>query len=144
MPLLVGVILALVSGLLGAAGGLDRDRAFYPTMLIVVGSYYSLFAVMGGSTHAVVVETLIGGVFLAAALLGFRSSLWIAVLGLAGHGVFDFTRGGLVANPGVPAFWPAFCGAFDVVAAVFLAWRLRSGRVQARGAGAPAPGGEAG
>jgi hypothetical protein len=27
----------------------------------------------------------------------------------------------LIDNPGVPAFWPGFCMAFDVVAAAYLA-----------------------
>jgi hypothetical protein len=37
--------------------------------------------------------------------------------GLAAHGVLDFFHGRLVANPGVPPWWPAFCRAFDVAAA---------------------------
>ena len=36
----------------------------------------------------------------------------------------------LVANPGVPDFWPAFCGAYDVTAAAYLAWLLASGRTR--------------
>ena len=42
----VGAVLApLVSGFARLVG-LDRDRAFYPTVLIVVALYYVLFAVM--------------------------------------------------------------------------------------------------
>ena len=130
-PLIVGVILAVAVGLMATVVGLDRDRAFYPTVLIVVASYYALFAVMAASTHALLLEVLAGGAFLLAALIGFRSSLWVVVIGLAAHGVFDFTRGGLIANPGVPAFWPAFCAAYDVAAAVFLGWLLTSKRVRA-------------
>jgi hypothetical protein len=52
MALLVGVLLAFAAGLLARASGLDRDRAFYPTVLIVIASYYSLLAVMGASTRA--------------------------------------------------------------------------------------------
>lgn len=39
----------------GTVVGLDRDRAFYPTVIVVIASY-ALFAVMGGSTHALLVE----------------------------------------------------------------------------------------
>ena len=54
MPYLAGIVLALtVSGLANLVG-LDRDRAFYPTVLVVIASYYVLFAVMGGSGHALV------------------------------------------------------------------------------------------
>ena len=38
--------------------GLDRDRAFYPTVLIVIASTYVLFAVMGGSMHALMIESI--------------------------------------------------------------------------------------
>jgi hypothetical protein len=128
---LVGVLLAAAVGLFARVVGLDRDRAFYPTVTIVIGMLYALFAVMGGSTPALLIESLVGAVFIAAAVVGFRSSLWIVVAALAGHGLFDLVHGGFVSNPGVPAFWPAFCGAYDVTAAAGLAWLLRSERIRA-------------
>jgi hypothetical protein len=125
LALLVGGFLALAVGaLLGTGVGLDRDRAFYPTVAAVVASYYVLFAVMADSTHALLVEAAIAGVFLAVAMAGFRGSLWLAVAALAGHGVFDAIHGRLIVNPGVPVWWPAFCGAYDVVAAAYLAFLL--------------------
>ena len=131
VALLVGVFLALTVGLFATATGLDRDRAFYPAVTIVVASYYALFAVMGASTHALVVESLVGVVFLALAAAGFRSSLWVVVAALAGHGVFDLVHGGIIENPGVPGWWPAFCLTYDVTAATYLLWLLRSGRIHA-------------
>jgi hypothetical protein len=59
MSYLIGVILALAVCVSAPLIGLSRDRAFYPTMLIVIASYYVLFAVMGGSTQAPLVETFI-------------------------------------------------------------------------------------
>ena len=47
MALLCGVLLAFAVGLFATVSGLDRDRAFDPTVAIVIASYYSLFAVMG-------------------------------------------------------------------------------------------------
>jgi hypothetical protein len=38
--------------------------------------------------------------------------------------VLDFFHARLVANPGVPVWWPAFCLTYDVAAAGYLAWRL--------------------
>ena len=38
MEYLVGVVLGLVVGGFAAAGGFDRDRSFYPTVLIVIAS----------------------------------------------------------------------------------------------------------
>jgi hypothetical protein len=124
MPYVIGIVLALTVSVYATALRLDRDRAFYPTVLIVVASYYVLFAVMGGSGRAIVVESLIMGVFVLAASLGFRQSLWLVAAALAAHGVMDLFHARLVANPGVPAWWPAWCLSYDVAAAGYLAWRL--------------------
>jgi hypothetical protein len=130
---LIGAILALAVGGLGTVVGLDRDRAFYPTITVVVASYYVLFAVMDGSNHALLIEAAAATAFLAAAIAGFRKSLWVVVAALALHGVFDLLHGQVIANPGVPAWWPAFCLAFDGVAAAYLASLLvrQAGRVHA-------------
>ena len=132
MSLIVGVVLALVIGLIGSVGGLDRDRAFYPTALMVVASYYALFAVMGSSTHALVLEILAGMVFLMAAIGGFRSTLWVVAVALAGHGVFDFVHGRIISNPGVPGWWPQFCGSIDVALGALLALQLKRGAISSR------------
>ena len=131
MALLVGAFLALTVGPLATAFGLDRDRAFYPTVTIIIASYYALFAVMGASTNALVLESVVGAVFLAVAVSGFRSSLWVVVLALAAHGVFDLTHGRVISNPGVPAWWPAFCLTYDVAAAAYLSCLLKTGRIRA-------------
>jgi hypothetical protein len=105
--------------------GLSRDRAFYPIVLIVIPSYYLLFAVMGGATSALLPEALITSGFAAVATIGFRGNLWLVVWGLVAHGVQDLFHGQLVTNPGVPEWWPAFCLAIDITMAVFLARLIR-------------------
>jgi hypothetical protein len=124
MAAIVGVVLAVLVSLFARLVGLDRDRAFYPTLLIVIALYYVLFAVMGGSVQALAVEVVVMTLFSFMAVLGFKRNLWLVVGALAGHGVFDFVHGYLVNNPGVPPWWPPFCLAYDVVAAGFLAWLL--------------------
>jgi hypothetical protein len=118
----VGVAVALIVSGFARLSGLDRDRAFYPTVLVVVGSYYVLFAVMGGSMRALAIESMVMVGFALVAVAGFKGSLWLVAAGLAAHGVFDFLHGYVVSNPGVPEWWPAFCGAYDVAAAAALAW----------------------
>jgi hypothetical protein len=121
---LVGGLLAFGVGGLGTVVGLDRDRAFYPTVMVVIASYYALFAVMGGSTHALLIEAAVATVFLAVSLVGFKLSLWFVVAALAAHGILDLFHGQLIANPGVPVWCPAFCLAYDEVAAGYLAFLL--------------------
>jgi hypothetical protein len=52
----IGSLLSVVVSVFARSVGLDRDRALYPTVLIVIASYYVLFAVMGGTTRALLVE----------------------------------------------------------------------------------------
>ena len=125
MPYLIGVLVALAVAIFARLVGFERDRAFYPTVLIVVASYYALFAVMGGSMSALVAESVAIVVFGLLAVFGFKRSPWLLVIGLAGHGVFDFFHGRFIANPGVPVWWPAWCLSYDVTAAAYLAWLLR-------------------
>ena len=127
MPYVVGIVLSLGVALLARRVGFDRDRAFYPTVLIVIASYYVLFAAMSGSVQTVLVESIVMTGFSIAAVVGFKSSGWIVVGGLAGHGVFDAFHGYVIENPGVPAWWPAWCLAYDVGAGAGLAWLLRRG-----------------
>jgi hypothetical protein len=133
MPYIIGIVLALVSVVLARVAGLDRDRAFYPTILIVVATYYLLFAVVGGSFGALVVESIVMIAFVIVAVLGFKFNLWLVVFALAAHGVFDFVHGNVVVNPGVPIWWPGFCMAYDVVAAGFLGWLLYARKVHKTG-----------
>jgi hypothetical protein len=123
--------LALSIGLSATFLGLDRDRAFYPTVMIVIASYYALFAIMGGSVQVLAFESIAIVTFLVASIAGFRRSLWLVVAALAAHGMFDFVHGQLIANPGVPLWWPPFCLAYDVVAAAYLAWLLSRSKVRA-------------
>jgi hypothetical protein len=118
-------------GLLATGVGLDRDRAFYPVVTLVIASYYALFAVMGASTQALVLESLVGTAFLAVAAIGFRRSLWVVVVALAAHGIFDLIHAAVISNPGVPSWWPEFCLTYDITAAAYLAWLLKSGRIRA-------------
>jgi len=120
MEYLIGVILSPVVFVFALLTGLDRDRVFYPTVLIVIAIYYILFAVMGTSVHAILIESLVAGSFLAIAVVGFKTNLWFVAVALAGHGVFDFFHHLFIENPGVPVWWPGFCLIFDVIASGFL------------------------
>jgi hypothetical protein len=124
-PFVVGIVLSLVVAVFARQVGLDRDRAFYPTVLIVIGLIYVLFAAMTGSIRTVLLESIVATGFLIVAVVGFKTSTWFVVIGLAAHGVMDAFHGNIVENPGVPSWWPAFCLAYDVGAAGGLALTMR-------------------
>lgn len=126
MEYAIGVVLALAVSLLARWLGFDRDRSFYPTVLIVIASYYALFAVMGGSLQALAQEVAVFVGFALLAIGGHKLSPWIIVAALAGHGLFDAFHP--FHNPGMPAWWPGFCLGYDLAAAAFLAWSIGQAR----------------
>src|SRR3954463_4152776 len=83
LPYVVGIVLSVGVALFARWVGFDRDRAFYPTVLIVIASYYVLFAAMIGSLQTVALESAVMAVFVIAAVAGFKGSAWIVVAALA-------------------------------------------------------------
>ena len=114
MPYVIGMVLSVGVAWFARVVGFDRDRAFYPTVMIVIALYYVLFAAMSGSVETVLLESIVMAVFAIAAVVGFKSSAWIVVGALAAHGVFDAVHGRILENSGVPVWWPAWCLAYDV------------------------------
>jgi hypothetical protein len=125
MPYLAGVGLALAVCALASGVALDEDRAFYPTVTIVVASYYALFAAMAGGGSVLGSESAVALLFLLASVLGFKKNMWVIVGALCAHGVFDSIHGQLIVNPGVPWWWPRFCLTYDLATGCYLALLLR-------------------
>lgn len=121
---LVGVALAIGVCAAAALVGFSRERGFYPLMMIVIASYYVLFALLAGAVPALWREIAATLVFITLAIAGYKRTDWIVVAALAAHGLFDAVHGRLIADAGVPPWWPAFCLTFDVTMAAVLAIRL--------------------
>lgn len=121
MEYAIGITAAIGVGIFATMVGFDKERGFYPVVLIVIAALYLLFAAMANSTASLVAETIPALVFVTLAVLGFRKKApWLVVAGLALHGVFDFFHHAVIENPGVPAWWPGWCLSYDVVAAAYL------------------------
>jgi hypothetical protein len=136
MEYLIGLVLSVAVAGFATLIGFDRERVFYPTVLIVIASYYVLFAAAGASSGTLLIEIAIASCFLMVAVLGFKRNFWILPVALVGHGVFDFVHRFFIVNPGVPRWWPGFCLAFDVVLAAWLAvrlWKTPDRRVKPQG-----------
>jgi hypothetical protein len=122
MEYAIGITAAVAVGLFATLVGFDKERSYYSVVLIVIATLYLLFAVMTRSTATLIVEAIPALGFVAMAVIGFRKkAAWLVVAGLALHGVFDFFHHALIANPGVPVWWPGWCLSYDVVAAAYLA-----------------------
>jgi len=128
MEFAVGIVLGAVIALSTTAIGFARDRSFYPTVLIVVASYYGLFAVMSGSMWTLAIEAVPMAVFVGLAVIGFKRSGWFVAMGLFGHVLFDFIHKQVIENTGVPLWWPGFCLAIDFTLGAFLSFYLLRSR----------------
>jgi len=129
MPLVIGVLTAVAIAVLARYTRFDQDRSFYPTVLVVIAAYYILFAVMGGSRHALVWELVIAVVFSAVAIMGALHLPVLVGVGIVAHGLFDFVHHTMIEDAGVPNWWPGFCGSLDVVLGLWVIGLSRSGRV---------------
>ena len=126
MEILIGIFLAIGVGISTTWIGMDKDRALYPVMMIVIAAYYVLFACIDSSSQTLLIEIGIAVLFQTVAVYAFKSNLWFAVLALAAHGVWDIFHGHFIDNPGMPDWWPGFCSSYDIAAAIYLSgflWR---------------------
>lgn len=121
---LIGIVLAVVTVATGALLRLEK-RTFYSTIAIVVATYYVLFAVVAGTTHTLALDALIAMVFIVLVIIGARYDVRLVALALVLHALLDVFHGDLVPGSGVPAWWPAFCLAYDLTAAALLYVMLR-------------------
>ncbi len=69
-------------------------------MLLVIASYYCLFAAIKGSGEAVEIGTF--ALFLVASVQGKRMSLLFVVAALVAHAILDLFHAALVGGEGVP------------------------------------------
>lgn len=126
MPILVGVLLAIAIAALAKFTRFDEDRSFYPTVLVIIASYYVLFAVLDGSSHALVWELAIAVAFSTIAILGALFLPTLVGIGIIAHGLFDAVHDSIIENTAVPIWWPIFCGSLDVLLGLWVITLTRS------------------
>lgn len=120
---IIGVILAIVIAIFAKMSKFDKEPSFYSTVLIVIASYYVLFAFI--SFESIGIEILIASIFSIVALAGaFRWPILLG-LGILTHGVFDFVHSSFINNSGVPQWWPAFCAGVDIVLGLWVMYLVK-------------------
>jgi hypothetical protein len=126
MPTVVGVLLAIAIATLAKFTRFDEERSFYSTVLVIIASYYVLFAVLGGSNQALVCELVIAIAFSTVAIIGALFFPTLVGTGIIAHGLFDLVHDMIIENPGVPTWWPTFCGSIDVFLGLWVILLARS------------------
>ena len=128
LPLLIGAGLAIILAVGARITRSDQDRSFFPTILIVIATYYVLFAFMSGES---IVEEIVGAaVFSIAAIAGGIMLPVLVGVGILLHGVFDFLRPMFISNSGVPTWWPGFCAGVDILLGAWVIWLSVKGAAQ--------------
>ncbi len=130
--------MTLLAALIGAAAGavaitgmfrsgMLAERSGAAVMLIAVALFFPVFAASEGDLLAFSLHLLIFAGFSFLALRAYKRGLFLLAGGLIAHGLFDIMAG-LIAAPG-PAWWPAFCASFDIVAGVLILQLIQTGKV---------------
>lgn len=124
LPITIGVILAVIMAFLARVTNFDRDRSYYAVVLIVIATYYVLFACI--ANEAIVAEIFVASIFSVLAIVGvFRWPLLLGI-GIFMHGVFDVVHGYIISNSGVPIWWPAFCASIDIVLGLWVMYLVKT------------------
>lgn len=130
MEYIIGVVLASLTA--SAANLLSRDgrKIFYPCVLTVVGVGYIGFTLLISHKFEFGWEVILAVLFTLLAVSGYYRSLWLIVIGLMLHGVYDlvhidFFQVGAIQDEGNPLWWTAFCYAYDMTLALWLVWYLK-------------------
>ena len=126
IPIVAGALLAVGIAALAKFTRFEEDRSFYSTVLIIIASYYVLFAVLSGSGHALVWELVIAAAFSTVAIVGALFLPALVGTGIVAHGLFDLVHDVLIENSGVPTWWPSFCGSIDVFLGLWVILLTRS------------------
>ena len=124
LPIIIGVVLAVVMAFLARITNFDRDRSYYAVVLIVIATYYVLFACI--ANEAIIAEIIVASVFSIIAIAGALRWPILLGVGIVMHGVFDLTHGYLITNAGVPVWWPAFCASIDIVLGAWVIYCVKT------------------
>lgn len=123
MEYLIGIISTIIIIGIAKFTKFENDRSFYPTILIVIGLLYVLFAVIDGGRQTILFESLFAIVFITIAIFGSKKSQIIVGFGIFLHGIFDLVHPLFLENKGVPVFWAGFCSAIDITLGAYVIWR---------------------
>ncbi|MDM7861641.1 hypothetical protein QTP81_13655 [Alteromonas sp. ASW11-36] len=122
----IGIVLSLVLIISAKVTQFDKDKSFYPLILICIASFYIVSAVMVG--HSVVREIGIACIFVIVAFYGAFKSLFVVGFAIALHGVYDVLHFLKFTETVAPTWWAPFCATVDFIVG---AWVMYLSKKQA-------------
>lgn len=124
--LAIGAALGIVTLIAFRVGGIHRERGTYAVLLVAITVPYIISAIETHETDTMY-HAGFAVMFAAIALIGARLNLWLVVLGLLGHAIFDGMHHytGIIAP--TPGWYGPVCLGFDLSVAAGLAGFLLQG-----------------
>jgi hypothetical protein len=107
----------------------DQFRKFFAGSLLIAALIYVAFAGFGissgsSTTNWLIVELAGVLIYLFFAYAGVKVSVWFLVIGWAAHILWDVVLHGGANTPFVPGFYPPVCIGFDLVFALYIAYKF--------------------
>lgn len=123
VPLIVGILIAIIA--ISMAKDLQLRPRAYAIALVALPCVYMMFGLSAGDIGATALEFAFGLPFFIIGYVcykkGFKASGILVTALWALHAAYDIFHHMLVANDGVPGWYPAFCFGFDVMIIIYLA-----------------------
>ncbi len=96
----------------------------YPLVLSIYPMFYFGFAIYANDQAALMQELKysipIFIICIITAIKDIKYSVFVLSLGYIGHGIYDAVHIHLFENPGMPIWWPEFCGTADIIMGLYL------------------------
>jgi hypothetical protein len=125
LPVIAAIALTLFIIVATRWSGNEVKASGYPFILTTFPLVGVGFALYVNDSTAVIKEFIYGIPFFAIAILAAlflknRIVQVLLILGYAGHAAYDAVNHSLLINPGIPDYWPVFCGLIDILLAAYL------------------------
>jgi hypothetical protein len=118
-PVVCGAVVGIIQAVSPFGFWWLEPKTVYALGLTLIAAVYIGFSVADGRGKVIAAECSVAGLFVIVAAVSVTGSMWLAVAGLAGHGLKDLWqhRTQFVRHT---RWWPPFCATVDFVAAGIL------------------------
>lgn len=120
MEYIFGIVLASLTASIANLFRFENRQLFYSVVLMVIAACYAVFALYIGHRSELIMETSVGLAFFVLAVMGYYRNMWLIVIGLLAHSIYDLIHQYFLPYDGNPKWWPAFCYAYDLTVAMWL------------------------
>ena len=118
--ILIGIFLAVLTVAGVALFNSAQRFPFLALLLSFIAAVYLGFAFADGSRKAIIVESIVAGIFLLAAMCGLFLSPLILAVGYIVHGFWDLLHHPKAIETKVAPWYPPFCAVYDWAIAIYI------------------------